>query len=142
MDSDEVTRLYHVWKTVQGMLNDRGYVVNQSNLNMNIDEFRSRFDTGSSREALTVLSSKTDEEENRIFVFFTDEAKITIPVLNTYAKRMQSERVFNAIMISRDGISSSARDGIKELQPHFQIEHFEESELMVNITKHELVPTH
>jgi DNA-directed RNA polymerase I, II, and III subunit RPABC1 len=45
-------------------------------------------------------------------------------------------------MISQGGISHSAKEGIKELQPHFMIEHFEESELMVNITKHELVPSH
>lgn len=53
---------------------------------------------------------------------------------------MQEENVFNAIIISRDGFSSSAEDLINQLYTnfHFQIEHFKESEL----TSYESFPNH
>lgn len=126
MDTEEITRLYRVWKTIHAMLGDRDFAINQMNVEMSLDEFRKKFEqgTGSGRADLILLHSKKDDPNTKIFVFFTDDAKITIPVLNNYAKRMQSERVSKAIMISKDGISHSARTGIRELQPHFLIEHF------------------
>jgi DNA-directed RNA polymerase I, II, and III subunit RPABC1 len=87
-DSDEQTRLFRVWKTVHSMLQDRGYLVEQQFLDMTIETFKDRFSTGSLREQLTILNSKRDDQQDRIFVFFVDEPKITIPVLNKYAQRM------------------------------------------------------
>jgi DNA-directed RNA polymerase I, II, and III subunit RPABC1 len=88
MDTDEQTRLFRVWKTIHGMLNDRGYVIAQANLELTIEGFREKYDQGSLREMLTLLASKRDDPQCRIYVFFIEEAKITIPILNKYAKRM------------------------------------------------------
>ena len=45
-------------------------------------------------------------------------------------------------MVGKGNITPSAKQAIIEVQSHFIIEFFEEKELLVNITEHELVPKH
>ena len=51
-------------------------------------------------------------------------------------------QVNRAILIVQEGITPFAKQGLAELSHRFFIEQFLESELLVNITEHELVPRH
>ena len=50
----------------------------------------------------------------------------------------------NVILVSKGGLSSSAEKTIREVnaQARIYVEHFLDAELLIDITEHELVPTH
>jgi DNA-directed RNA polymerases I, II, and III subunit RPABC1 len=59
-----------------------------------------------------------------------------------YTDRMRAEGVSNAIMVLRVDITPFAKQAVQEMSDTYRIEHFKESELLVDITKHQLVPEH
>lgn len=152
MDSEEFNRLYRVWKTVQKMLFDRGYAIAEQQLNLPFSAFRSKFEPDPTlpsdapprtREtALSFVVGKRDNHRDRIFVFFSDDNKISVSVVSNYAQRLNREEIERAIIIYKGTVTPTAKQGIQDLQPFFFIEYFDESELVVNITEHELVPQH
>ena len=64
------------------------------------------------------------------------------PRLQTYTDRMRAEGVTNAIIVLRVDITPFAKQAVQEMSDSFRIEHFKESELLVDITQHALVPEH
>ena len=55
---------------------------------------------------------------------------------------MHNGSVSNAIMVLCVDITPFAKQAVQEMSDSFRIEHFKESELLVDITKHQLVPEH
>lgn len=52
---------------------------------------------------------------------------------------MREEAVANAILILRLGMTPIAKQAVQEVSDSVRIEHFMESELLVDITEHKLV---
>lgn len=107
-----------------------------------------------------------------MFVFFPDEPKIGIKTIKTYCQRMQEENIHRAIIVVQQGMTPSAkqvcgrliqslidreeimirlililvfimnRQSLVDMAPKYILEQFLESELLINITEHELVPEH
>ncbi len=50
--------------------------------------------------------------------------------------------VSNAIMVLKVDITPFAKQAVQEMSDSFRMEHFKESELLVDITQHQLVPQH
>eukprot|EP00955_Chlamydomonas_euryale_P107804 365802-Chlamydomonas_euryale.AAC.6 len=55
---------------------------------------------------------------------------------------MKQENVTRAIMVITSNLTPFARQSLLDLMPRLNIEQFTENELLVNITKHVLVPEH
>lgn len=55
---------------------------------------------------------------------------------------MMMHNVTSAIIVYREMLTPSATKVIKEMAPKYQIEPFKEQELLINVTKHYLVPEH
>lgn len=55
---------------------------------------------------------------------------------------MVEQNVFKAIVVLRHAITPSASKVMQALAPKYIMEQFMESELLVNITEHQLVPPH
>jgi DNA-directed RNA polymerase I, II, and III subunit RPABC1 len=55
---------------------------------------------------------------------------------------MISQSIMKAIVVYQKSLTPSANKIILEMAPKYQIELFQESELIVNITQHILVPRH
>ena len=55
---------------------------------------------------------------------------------------MTDESVSNAILILRMDITAFAKQALQEVSDNCHVEHFKESELLVDITEHTLVPDH
>eukprot|EP00019_Armaparvus_languidus_P012575 CAMPEP_0168584780 /NCGR_PEP_ID=MMETSP0420-20121227/3328_1 /TAXON_ID=498008 /ORGANISM="Pessonella sp." /LENGTH=154 /DNA_ID=CAMNT_0008619617 /DNA_START=182 /DNA_END=642 /DNA_ORIENTATION=+ len=107
---------------------------------MTVDEFSAK---EPSRESLSRLLRNKDDPTDRIFVFFPDEPKVGVKTIRAYVERMQDENVKRAILVVQDGITPFAKQGLAEMDPSkYYIEQFLESELLVNITQHQLVPRH
>jgi DNA-directed RNA polymerase I, II, and III subunit RPABC1 len=140
--SPEAARLFRVYRTISNMLEKRAYMVPKDMREMTPASFRERFGEHPSRESLTVLVEKADDESNQLFVFFPEDEKVGVKPIKVYTDRMRSENVANAIMILRVDITPFAKQAVQEMSDSFRIEHFKEAELLVDITQHTLVPEH
>jgi DNA-directed RNA polymerases I, II, and III subunit RPABC1 len=105
-------------------------------------DFKERFGEFPARDSLTILVEKADDETNQLFVFFPEDEKVGVKPIKVYTDRMRAEGVSNAIMVLRVDITPFAKQAVQEMSDSFRIEHFKESELLVDITKHQLVPEH
>ncbi|CEO97159.1 RPB5 like protein [Plasmodiophora brassicae] len=140
--SETVSRLWRVRRTVAQMLSDRNYLVGTDDTQMTLDQFKSRFSDTPERNKLTMLCQKRDDPTDQIFVFFADEAKVGVKTIRGYAETMEQEKIFRAIVIVEAGITPFAKQVLVNLAPRLRMEQFHESELLVNITQHVLVPKH
>jgi DNA-directed RNA polymerase I, II, and III subunit RPABC1 len=83
-----------------------------------------------------------DDPTDQMFVFFPDEPKIGIKTVKNYCQRMQEENISRAIIVVQQGMTPSAKQALVDMAPKYILEQFLESELLINITEHELVPKH
>lgn len=133
--------------SISQLCHDRGYLVTQEELDQDLDGFKEQFgdkpsDKHPARSDLVVLVSHNDDPTDQMFVFFPDEAKIGIKTIKTYCQRMQEENISRAIIVVQAGMTPSARQALGDMAPKYILEHFLESELLINIIEHELVPEH
>merc|ERR1712154_264706 len=63
---------------------------------------------------------------------------IGIKTIKTYCTRMQEENITRAIIVVQQGMTPSAKQSLVDIAP----KHILESELLINLTDHELVPEH
>ncbi|EFJ40254.1 hypothetical protein VOLCADRAFT_109457 [Volvox carteri f. nagariensis] len=139
---DNLTRLWRVRRTCLQMLNDRGYLVSQEEINTSKDQFRDRFGENPRKDDLTILVPKQDDPTEQMFVFFPEEQKVGVKTIKLLAERMKDEKVNRAIMVTAVKFTPFAKSALEDMRPKYCIEHFLESELLVNITEHTLVPEH
>ena len=112
-----------------------------------LDQFKEQFGDKPSerrpaRSDLVVLVAHNDDPTDQMFVFFPDEPKIGIKTIKTYCTRMQEENITRAIIVVQQGMTPSAKQSLVDMAPKYILEQFLESELLINITEHELVPEH
>lgn len=132
----EAARLFRVYRTMANMLSERGYMVPKTMRELTPAQFKQKFGEHPDRESLTVLVEKVDDEKNQLFVFFPTDEKVGVKPIKTFTQRMQAEGVVNAIMVLRVDITAFAKQALQEMSENFRIEHFKESELLVDITQH------
>ena len=75
---------------------------------------------------------------DQMFVFFPDEPKIGIKTVKNYCQRMQEENISRAIIVVQIGMTPSAKQALTDMAPKYILEQFLESELLINITEHEV----
>jgi len=138
----DASRLFRVYKTISSMLSKRGYMVSREMRDMTPVDFTSRFGEFPTREGLTILVEKADDETNQLFVFFPEDEKVGVKPIKILTDRMKDESVSNAILVLRGDITPFAKQAVLEMSDSFRIEHFKEAELLVDITEHTLVPEH
>ncbi|CAL5222035.1 g4328 [Coccomyxa viridis] len=139
---DNLTKHFRIRKTCLEMLNDRQYLIGQDELNMSKEAFRDRFGDDPRKDDLTVLAPKQDDPTEQVFVFFPEEEKVGVKTIKTYAERMRNEGVNRAVMVTQINMTPFARQCLQEMAPKYYIEVFNAAELLINITKHVLVPEH
>ncbi|XP_065175101.1 DNA-directed RNA polymerases I, II, and III subunit RPABC1-like [Sycon ciliatum] len=147
---DDVAECYKFWrirKTIMQLCHDRGYLVTQEELDQTLEQFKDQFgdrpsDNKPSRNDLSILVAHNDDPTDQMFVFFPDEPKVGIKTIKIYCQRMQEESISKAIIVIQQGMTPSAKQALTDMAPQYILEHFLESELLINITEHELVPEH
>lgn len=146
----ETSRLFRIRKTVLELLRDRGYVVldTEQDLDMPFEEFSQRFEASSfNRDSLTMLKQKADDPSDQIYVFFPEQAanqSLGVKPISQKSERMEQDGINRSIIVLKTGLTPHARQAIESLSQgdRFRMEVFYENELLVNITKHILVPRH
>lgn len=144
--TDDNAELYKMWRvrhTVLQLCHDRGYLVTQDELEETFEQFQSQYeDVKPDRNEMTILCAHHNNSDDKMFVFFPDEPKIGVKTVQNYASRMEEEQVHRAIVVVRLGLTPSAKQAMRNVGPEYIMEDFLESELLINITEHELVPQH
>lgn len=137
-------RIYRVRRTILQMLRDRGYLVDQADVDQSEEDFFEKFSTSPQRDMLTLLVQKRDDPSDQLFVFWPVDPKVGVKPIKRYMERMNEEDVKRAILVVQQNLTAFARQALSEIQASegLTLEQFQESELLVNITEHVLVPQH
>ncbi|KAI8898956.1 RNA polymerase [Globomyces pollinis-pini] len=144
-ENRDISRLWRVYRTVHEMVLDRKYRVSKTELDISLDEFRSLYSHGGSidRQRLSFLVENESSSEDRLLVFFSDEESLGVKHIKKICERMVSQQVFKGILVYQKGLTPSAKKTVvQDMAPKYMLELFCEDELLVNITKHILVPPH
>jgi DNA-directed RNA polymerase I, II, and III subunit RPABC1 len=108
---------------------DAGYVLDKIN-----SQFR--------RAGLDFIVNRRDDPQEQLLVVFPDTESVGVKEIRKYCEQMVSNNVKGAIIVFQKGLTPSANKVLQTMTSKYNIETFSEAELMVNITKHSLVPQH
>ncbi|KAL8926377.1 MAG: hypothetical protein Q9208_002920 [Pyrenodesmia sp. 3 TL-2023] len=158
----ELTRLWRAWRTVKEMCADRGYELAEEEVRISLDEFRENYTDGiggpdrkkmnfSARptaamiKKYTPLPTKADPTPSAnigtIWVEFSSDPSIGIKQMRAFAHHIDEHKFHTGIMVTQSNITSAAVKIMTAVDQRI-IETFVETDLLVNITHHELVPKH
>ena len=115
-----------VYNTLFEMMQDRGFHTNKSNnINININDFN-----------ITFINCNND----KIMIFYINNSKVGINHIKTVIENITNNNCNHCLIIYSLLITSFAKQFIESCD--YEIEIFNENELLKNITKHYLVPEH
>ncbi|KAJ5096828.1 hypothetical protein N7456_007549 [Penicillium angulare] len=159
----EMTRLWRTWRTVYEMLSDRGYEVSDEELQISLNDFRNKYadpmgyperqkmkiqarPTEEMKLKYTALPSKLqpnpEPDCGTIYVdFCVDSSGVGTKQVRAFNHIVDESNFHTGIFITQTPISPSAVRLLSGV-PGRICEHFQEQDLLVNITRHELVPKH
>lgn len=150
-DTDRtISRLWRSFKTVKEMVRDRGYYITQEEIDMSLAEFRSRICDSMNvpqRKLMCFQANPTAESLEKfpdlgsLWVEFCDEASVGIKTMRNFCIHISEKNFSTGIFIYQSSITPSANKLIPTVSPA-SIETFQEGDLVVNITHHDLVPKH
>ncbi|KAL2061857.1 hypothetical protein VTL71DRAFT_7235 [Oculimacula yallundae] len=153
----EAARLWRAWRTVHEMVQDRGYELSDEEVKISFDDFKSQY-TGqdgsvnrkamnfSARPSELMMERYLDEsgksDIGTIWVEFLPDTSVGIKQMRTFAQHCSSNSFATGILITNVNITPAALKIIPAVASETRIECFVETDLLVNITHHELVPKH
>ncbi|KAJ9139038.1 DNA-directed RNA polymerases II 24 kDa polypeptide [Coniochaeta hoffmannii] len=163
--SKEVVRLWRAWKTVHEMVVDRGYELAEDEVHISLDKFRLDYTNadGSPNRAKMQFSARPSEamikkytppptpsnpdpapEVGSIWVeFCTDTGSVGTGTMKKFAHFCSANNYKVGVFVTRAALSPAARRTMAAGSGVYTtLEAFLEEDLLVNITKHELVPKH
>ncbi|MCL7026998.1 hypothetical protein MKW94_022962 [Papaver nudicaule] len=115
LSDEEITRLFRIRRTVLQMLNDRGYLVGDFEINETRAGFLSQFGDSFKREKLDIKKHKRNDDTDQIYVFFPDDEKVGVGKVKTYCNHMKNDGVHRAIMVAKQNLTPMAKTGISEM---------------------------
>uniref|UniRef100_A0A915EHK8 Chloride channel protein n=1 Tax=Ditylenchus dipsaci TaxID=166011 RepID=A0A915EHK8_9BILA len=133
-------RLWRLRTTALQMCYDRGYSVSHDELNQSLTAFKYMFGERPSRKDLTIQLANGSDPEDRIFVFFTQEARVNVNFINEVTEKLRESNAHRVILIIRQTISSHAKELISELSNKYTFEMVPEAELVGNVTDDDVMP--
>jgi len=152
---DQLYDMYAVRRTICQMLQDRGYILSaEDSMELTLASFHERFNEKEYKN-LTILAEKATDDEQKIMVFFpvadaqAKTRKVSVESVKEIVRLMEKESVNRSIIVVEKALLGHSRlvldqeEEKKKLGNHiWSVETFLAGELKVNITRHELVPTH
>jgi DNA-directed RNA polymerases I, II, and III subunit RPABC1 len=138
LSEEEQKKMFKVRKNLIKMLEDRGY----TELEQQVDSFEAFKEIYKNRDQLNVIAKNPDSTD-LIFVEFSNDEKIGLKHIEEFGTRLYTNSIKNGILIIGGSVTSLSKQGVAALaESKIYVEIFEEKELIVNITEHELVPKH
>ncbi|BGP02163.1 DNA-directed RNA polymerases II 24 kDa polypeptide (RNA polymerase II subunit 5) [Rhodotorula toruloides] len=144
----ETARLFRVSRTAHELVRDRGYAIADEEIGMSLDDFKQQYAAGGTaidKAKINFSAAKEGAPEEQIYIFYAEEASVGIKTMRKCVKFidiLESQKIPRGILIYKTSMTPSANKVITAMAQQFTIEAFQESELLVNITHHVLVPKH
>jgi DNA-directed RNA polymerase I, II, and III subunit RPABC1 len=152
----EIGRLFRVHETVVQMLVDRGYTVDPANFFSDLAKFRAAMapegaDPRQVRERLTLTASRVTDGSYIRVVFHksAEEAgktrALSVQDAKMYVTTAQGSGCNGVVIVAAGAVAATVKawvDGVSREFRDMKVQLFPEDHLVVNITKHELVPKH
>ena len=82
-------RLYRARRTVLQMLRDRGYMVDEADVDQPEEDFFDKFTVSPQRDMLTLLVQKRDDPTDQIFVFWPVDPKVGVKPIPAVASKIE-----------------------------------------------------
>lgn len=142
---EEQMKLYRARRTVLEMLTDRGYIVDEDDVKIDFEEFRKRYVTV---DQINEIYEHVDPSMPRIKTKFDGprEGKFGGPGVRDLINEASRENISRMIFIIKEGtmtpMAKKSIAALKTQNPPLHVELFDEKEVLINITHHELVPKH
>lgn len=139
--STESHRYYLSRRTVLEMLRDRGYSVPDSEIELSLQQFRSIYGQSPDTSRLRISASQQSNPSKKILVVFCDQGIVKVNQVRSIAGQITNkESLSRLIVVIQNKITDQAMKTWDLFS--FNVEIFQITDLLVNITKHELKPKH
>ena len=135
-------KLFRVWRTLNKMAEDRGYTKEESFKDLTFEEW---LKMNNNRSILNgIFYKKTDNPDViiRLYFEYLEGFKISANDIVIFFQKMKDAKADSGIIIISGNLTSQAKQKLTDINLELQVECFNLSELMVNITEHTYVPKH
>ncbi|CCF59174.1 hypothetical protein KAFR_0G01400 [Kazachstania africana CBS 2517] len=145
-----IRRLWRTFKTVKEMVKDRGYFVNDEEIDLSLEDFKAKYSDSMGRPQRKMMSFQANPNDEflakfpdlgSLWVEFCDEPSVGVKTMKNFVVHIQEKNYSTGIFIYQNNVTPSAMKLVPSIPPA-TIETFQEASLVVNITHHELVPKH
>ncbi|KAK7044138.1 DNA-directed RNA polymerases II 24 kDa polypeptide (RNA polymerase II subunit 5) [Paramarasmius palmivorus] len=144
-DGDESAKLWKVSRTIHELVRDRGFQVSDEEINLDLHTFRETYANSMGvvdRSQLNFYTYSRADSSDQIFVFFSDEKSVGVKTMRKMLEILEQKSIQRGIIVFPGNMTPSARKVIVAMANQYRLEEFSESDLLVNITHHTLVPRH
>ncbi|CAI0439787.1 unnamed protein product [Linum tenue] len=139
--SAETHRYFLARRTVLEMLKDRGYYVPESDLSVSLQEFRAIHAQNIDIDRLKFSATHLTDPSKRTMVIFGGTGVIKVNTVRLIsAQIVNRDSLTGLILILQGQITKQAEKALRLFK--FNVEIFQITDLLVNITKHVLKPRH
>ncbi|KAH9838360.1 DNA-directed RNA polymerase RPB5 subunit [Rhodofomes roseus] len=144
-EGDESAKLWKVNRTIHELVKDRGFQVSDDEINMDLATFREHYANNSGSVDRSQLNFFTNHKNNpmtQIFVYFSEEKSVGVKTMRKMLGILEEKNIQQGVIVFPGNMTPSARKVIVAMASQYKLEEFSESDLLVNITHHTLVPKH
>ena len=136
-------KLFRVWKTLNQMMADRGYIVEEDFSKITYQEWLQKNNNKATLNGIYYKKSETNPEEVfRLYFEYIGESKLSAKEISIFFSKMKDAKADSGIIVISGQLTSQAKQKMIDINYELQVECFNISELMVNITEHSYVPKH
>ena len=136
-------KLFRVNKTLNKMMEDRGYIVEESQKDITFQEW---LEKNQNKTTINGLFFKKDENKPdsivRLYFEYLEASKISANDIGIFFTNMKEAKAETGIIIISGILTPQAKQKMMDINCELPVECFNISELMVNITEHFYVPKH
>ena len=133
-------KLYRVWKTLNKMMEDRGYIIEENYSQISYQDWLLKNNNKSSLNG--IFYKKVGENIVRLYFEYLEGLKLIANDIGSFFSKMKDAKADSGIIVISGILSSQAKQKLADINIELQVECFNISELMVNITEHAYVPKH
>jgi len=168
-ENPAMIRMWRIYRTAKEMCFDRGYQMLEEDMNISLAEFVSRFGkeqdgepdrsrmgfSAKPTEAMMLKYTDPPTRQNpnpkaqigELWIDFSADENVGLKQLRDFMQHLVQSNYYSGILVTPKPITGMALRLLRgstnfEEGPRGGVETFEEQHLLVNITKHELVPKH
>ena len=142
MPQEELSKLFKVYKTLNKMMDDRGYeILNKEEIKF--DSFIQRLKEEKCMSGIFTKLDKNDSNKRiRLYYHYIPTQKLNLDAIKNFIELLYTSKANIGLILISGKISDQAKRKLQEISNELLIEIFTLNELVVNITEHELVPKH